>query len=111
MASARRCGQRGIVSENPMSIHRIAALMTSFNRRDSTLRSLTALVRQQGAADFALHVFLVVDGSTDGTADAVQSAFPEVRVLQGDGSLYWNGGMRMAYAAAMQESFDAYLFL
>jgi GT2 family glycosyltransferase len=94
-----------------MPIHQIAVLMTSFNRRDSTLRSLAALSRQQRTADFALHVFLVDDGSSDGTADAVQSALPEVRVLQGDGSLYWNGGMRMAFAAALQESFDAYLLL
>ena len=85
--------------------------MTSFNRRESTLSSLAALTRQQRAADFALQVFLVDDGSTDGTADAVQSAFPEVRVLRGDGTLYWNGGMRMAFAAALQESFDAYVFL
>lgn len=85
--------------------------MTSFNRRESTLRSLAALNRQQRAADVALHVFLVDDGSSDGTADAVRSAFPEVRILQGDGSLYWNGGMRMVFAAALQESFDAYVFL
>ncbi len=85
--------------------------MTSFNRCESTLRSLAALTRQQRAADFALQVFLVDDGSTDGTADAVQSAFPEIRVLQGDGTLFWNGGMRMAFAAALQESFDAYVLL
>jgi GT2 family glycosyltransferase len=94
-----------------MSIRRIAVLMTSFNRREPTMRSLAALTRQQRAADFTLQVFLVDDGSTDGTADAVHSAFPEIRVLQGDGSLFWNGGMRMAFAAAVQESFDAYVLL
>ena len=111
MASNLHCGQRGVESESPLSIRRIAVLMTSFNRCESTLRSLAALTRQQRAADFTLQVFLVDDGSTDGTANAVQSAFPEIRVLQGDGSLFWNGGMRMAFAAALQESFDAYVLL
>jgi GT2 family glycosyltransferase len=111
MASGLHCGQRGVESESLVSIRRIAVLMTSFNRCESTLRSLAALTRQQRAADFTLQVFLVDDGSTDGTADAVQSAFPEIRILQGDGSLFWNGGMRMAFAAALQESFDAYVLL
>lgn len=99
------------MSETPMTIQRIAVLMTSFNRREFTLRSLAALHGRQSAANITWRVFLVDDGSTDGTTDAVRAAFPEVRVLQGDGSLYWNGGMRMAFAAALKESFDAYLFL
>lgn len=97
--------------ENPMSIDRIAVLMTSFNRRDSTLRSLTALLHQRDTAAVDLRVFLVDDGSADGTSSAVQAAFPDVHLLRGDGSLYWNGGMRMAFAAAMQQSFDAYVLL
>ena len=109
--ASRRPRRNSSDSERRMQIYRLAVLMTSFNRRESTLRSLAALDGQRHAADVALHVFLVDDGSTDGTADAVRSAFPDVRVLQGDGSLYWNGGMRMAFAAAMQESFDAYMLL
>jgi hypothetical protein len=32
-------------------------------------------------------------------------------VLGGDGSLFWNGGMRLAYADAMRSDFDYYLWL
>ncbi|HVZ84595.1 MAG TPA: glycosyltransferase family 2 protein [Terracidiphilus sp.] len=93
------------------SMHRIAVLMTCFNRRVHTLRALEALAGQKDIGDVRLTVFLVDDGSRDGTADAVRAAFPAVRVLQGDGALYWNGGMRMAFAAAFAEGFDGYLLL
>jgi GT2 family glycosyltransferase len=85
--------------------------MTSFNRRELTLRSLGSLYRQKREPDVLFMVFLVDDGCTDGTAEAVLSQFPDVNILRGDGSLFWNGGMRMAFAAAMQANFDAYLFL
>jgi len=94
-----------------MPIHTIAVLMTSFNRREVTLNSLAALFRQQNAERIQITVFLVNDGSTDGTGEAVNVLFPRVRVLQGDGMLFWNGGMWLAFDTAMQESFDAYLFL
>ena len=58
-------------------------------------------------------VFLVDDGSTDGTADGVIAEFPSVRVIRGDGSLYWAKGMRKAWEAAVDEmqDWDGYLWL
>lgn len=93
-----------------MPIHRVAVLMTSFNRRELTLASLASLFQQRGAEDIQLSVFLVDDGCTDGTADAVRSSFPQVHVLHGDGTLFWNGGMRVAFDAAMKTAFDAYIW-
>ena len=93
-----------------MSIRRIAALATSFNRKELTLASLQSLFDQRGVADIELTVFLVDDGSKDGTGEAVAARFPQVRLLYGDGNLYWVGGMRKALDAAMQEEFDAYLW-
>ncbi len=90
---------------------RVAVLMTSFNRKESTLQSLRRLFAQRGIDELRLSVFLVDDGSTDGTSDAVGAEFPEVRLLHGDGTLYWNRGMRMAFEAALRAEFDAYLFL
>jgi GT2 family glycosyltransferase len=94
-----------------MSINRIAVLMTSYNRREVTLSSLAALFQQRGSDHLQITTFLVDDGCTDGTGDAVRSGFPQVRVLQGDGTLFWNGGMRMAFDAALKEGFDAYILL
>jgi len=94
-----------------MPIRRIAVLITSFNRREFTLNSLASLLRQRKEERVHFSVFLVDDGSTDGTGEAVRFEFPDVRLLQGDGTLFWNGGMRMAFGAALREPFDAYLFL
>ncbi|MDR3742413.1 MAG: glycosyltransferase family 2 protein [Terracidiphilus sp.] len=94
-----------------MITRRIAVLMTSFNRREFTLRALRRLFAQRGVDDVRVTVFLVEDGCTDGTGDAVCAEFTDVRVLHGDGSLYWNRGMRMAFAAALDEGYDAYLLL
>ena len=99
------------MSEYRMSIRRLAVLMTSFNRRDLTLRSLSALYGQRMKQDIALETYLVEDACTDGTAEAVHRQFPMVRLLHGNGSLYWNGGMRLAFAYAMRDKHDAYLLL
>jgi GT2 family glycosyltransferase len=59
----------------------------------------------------ALDAFVLDDASSDGTAAAVAEEFPEVTVLHGNGKLYWNGGMRRAFAAAMAGDFDYYLWM
>jgi GT2 family glycosyltransferase len=94
-----------------MKSKQIAVLITSFNRRESTLKSLTTLFQQRQLDGAHLSVILVDDGSTDGTQAAVMANFPEVRVLHGDGTLFWNGGMRMAFGAALPEQYDHYLLL
>ncbi|QQN72997.1 glycosyltransferase family 2 protein [Croceicoccus sp. YJ47] len=94
-----------------MTDAKIAVLMTCFNRRALTLACLATLAGQDGFDPSAL--FLVDDGSSDGTGDAVREAFPEAQVIQGTGSLFWNGGMRLAWDTATRDprSFDFYLWL
>ncbi|MFC5498387.1 glycosyltransferase family 2 protein [Caenimonas terrae] len=89
----------------------IAVLMTCHNRREKTLACLDALFGSDRVIDAAFEVFLVDDGSTDGTGDAVKASYPAVHVITGDGNLYWNGGMRVAFGGAMQTGFDFYLWL
>jgi GT2 family glycosyltransferase len=85
--------------------------MTCFNRRETTLRCLRALLGGDVPAGTELTVFLLDDASPDGTADVVRRALPEVRVLHGTGSLFWSGGMRQAWRTAMEQGFDDYLWL
>jgi GT2 family glycosyltransferase len=46
-----------------------------------------------------------------GTTARVAAEFPEVTVLHGNGKLYWNGGMRRAFAAAIAGDYDYYLWV
>lgn len=90
---------------------RLAILLTCHNRRDTTLACLRALHACPLPPEWAFDVFLVDDGSTDGTGSAVRRAFPATIVIDGDGTLFWNGGMRMAFARAMEQDYPAYLWL
>jgi GT2 family glycosyltransferase len=89
---------------------RIAAVMTVFNRKALTLECLGSL-RAQRVPGGTLDVFVVDDGSTDGTSEAVAQRHPDVRVIRGDGTLYWNGGMRRALDEAMAGDYDYYLWM
>ncbi len=87
----------------------IAVLMTCHNRRATTLRGLQNLFAQDLPDGCALKVYLTDDGCTDGTGDAVRQEFPEVKVLSGDGNLFWTGGTQLAWDAARPADF--YLWL
>jgi GT2 family glycosyltransferase len=95
----------------PMSNPTIATLITCYNRKQKTLDCLAALVGQSTRSTVTLSIYLVDDGSTDGTAVAVAAAYPQVTILAGDGNLYWNGGMRLAFAKALERDYDYYLWL
>lgn len=94
-----------------MQTKRIAVLLTCFNRKQKTLDCLEALHHQQLPADVKLEVYLVDDGSTDGTSEAVKGIYPEVHIFAGNGSLYWGGGMRFAWEEALKDDADFYLWL
>lgn len=86
--------------------------MTVHNRRDATLACLRALFGQHGrGTHFDLEVFLVDDGSTDGTGQAVTGEFPEITLIAADGSLYWAAGMALAERYAAGTDPVAYLWL
>lgn len=91
----------------------ICAVLTCYNRKAKTQACLENLYRAaECIADrVRLHVIVTDDGSTDGTAEMLRTRFPEVEVMRGDGSLFWNGGMRVAFGRALEESHDFYLWV
>jgi GT2 family glycosyltransferase len=94
-------------------IPNIAVLITTHNRKEFTLRCLESLFSQDGLnVDFKFNVFLVDDGSTDGSKDAIEILFPEINILNGNGSLFWNRGMRYAWENAIKKNdFDFFIWL
>jgi GT2 family glycosyltransferase len=70
------------------------------------------LFLQEISKNLLLDVYLVDDGSTDGTTEAVKRDFPSVKIIAGDGNLYWNRGMYVAWeAAANTKTYDYFLWL
>lgn len=89
----------------------LAVIMACHNRREHTLSCLRALNRQTIFSDLIVEVYLLDDGSTDGTSDAIKAEFPDVHILEGDGTLFWNRGMYESFSAAIRQGFDYYLWL
>ncbi|NDP28017.1 MAG: glycosyltransferase family 2 protein [Flavobacterium sp.] len=90
----------------------IAVLLTCHNRKDKTLTCLQALYECVVPENYSFEVFLVDDGSTDGTGERVKSDFPDVTIILGDGNLYWNRGMYKAWETASNtKGYDFYVWL
>lgn len=96
---------------NPPNDINIAVLLACHNRREQTLECLRSLGRQHLSGDIRQSVTLLDDGSSDGTAEAVLLEFPEATILRGDGSLFWCGGMRLAWSSAAISNPDYFLLL
>ena len=90
---------------------KIAVIMTVHNRRDTTVECLKRLYQQNNIDDINLDVYLTDDGCTDGTPEAIREHFPSVNIIQGDGTLFWNRGMYMAWKEAAKKDYDYYLWL
>ena len=84
---------------------KVLGLMTCFNRKEKTMKALKGLMDGNPSISFS---FIVADdGSTDGTYEALKE-IPEVLIMEGDGNLFYSGGMRIAIAEAKkrEESYD-----
>lgn len=101
----------GVLDSDRAIRTRIGVVVTCFNRRETTLRALRALRLAADPAVIDYHVYLVDDASPDGTGDAVRADFPEATVIEGNGSLYWNQGMRRSWQEALRHEPDYYLWL
>lgn len=86
---------------------KIAALLTCFNRKNKTLACLKSLF----SIVTDCHIYLVDDGSTDGTSEAIKQTYPQVHIIQGNGNLFWSRGMYTAWKEAIKGSYDFYLWL
>lgn len=90
---------------------RIAVILACYNRRQNTIACLDAVLAQQELDDATLALYITDDASTDGTAAALQARYPGATLLAGSGALFWNGGMRLAWSAAMRGDYDYFLWL
>ncbi|MEO8041486.1 MAG: glycosyltransferase family 2 protein [Acidobacteriota bacterium] len=84
---------------------RIEVVTPVHNRKELTLRCLESL-KQAELAGIDLHVIVVDDGSTDGTAEALAKQFPHVTVIVGDGNLWYTAGTNVGLKTALENDPD-----
>jgi GT2 family glycosyltransferase len=93
-----------------MKVSNIAILFTSYNRREKTINFLESLMHNEFFDKFNADIYMLDDGSTDGTGDAVREKFPHVNMVTGTGNLFWAGGMRKIWRHALaQKEYDVFL--
>jgi len=95
-----------------------AVILTVYNRREVTLQGLRSLYsaigflqKKQPEANYKFDIYMTDDGCTDGTGEAVRKEFPDVHIIQGDGTLYWSGGMRKAWQTAIDSGIEYGFYL
>lgn len=92
---------------------KIAVLIACHNRLNKTKKCLNKLFNQKNKKNFFLSVFLVDDGSTDGTEKFIKKKYPNLNLIKGDGNLYWARSMNLAWKNAMNDehNYDYFLLL
>ena len=88
-------------------MNKTAVLLTCFNRKKHTLTCLNQLFFLSQEID----VYVVDDNSSDGTSAAILEQFPDVHLIKGNGNLFWNRGMHLAWKHASKHKYDFYLWL
>ncbi len=78
-----------------------ALVIPVYNRRETTLQCLKSLSRIN-RENLDVKIFIVDDGSTDGTGDAVKANYPDVELISGDGTLHYAAGTNRGIEAALR---------
>lgn len=86
----------------------LKVIVPTHNRWEEARVALACLMRSE-YRDF--EVVLVEDGCTDGTAENCREEFPAVRVLHGDGNLWWSGAINLGLEYALKGGADAVVWL
>ena len=76
---------------------KIIALATCHNRKKYTINSISSLYKSIFSHNIELKIYIVDDGSTDGTTKAIKKKFKDVNIIVGNGNLFWCRGMLHGY--------------
>jgi len=91
--------------EKSKTLKKVELVIPVYNRRETTLQALRSLSRIADT-NLNVHIIVVDDGSTDGTGEAIRRDFPEVQIVEGDGTLHYAAGTNRGIAAALERQPD-----
>lgn len=93
-----------LMPSSPMSTPPlVACVILNRNRRDDTLECLRSL---EGGTYANLRIVVLDCGSTDGSVEAVRSAFPGVRIIELERNLGYAGNNNVGMRAAVEAGAD-----
>lgn len=81
----------------------IIPVFNGINFTKTCLKSLFELIPASELSENDFNVIVIDDGSKDGTAQWIRDNYPSVRLIYGDGSLWWSGGINKGVIYALKE--------
>ena len=90
------------MTENKLKVELVIPV---YNRRETTLQALRSLAKIDKTG-LDIHIIIVNDASTDGTKEAISRNFPDVQIVQGDGTLHYAAGTNRGISAALRRNPD-----
>ncbi len=79
----------------------IHVIIPVYNRLKKTITCLKSLEKQNIYKD--LRIIIVNDGSNDGTKEYITKNFPQINIINGDGSLFWGGAINLGIEYALKK--------
>jgi GT2 family glycosyltransferase len=98
-----------MVISQQQSLNSSYLILPVHNRKAITLKCLAHL-KNQGDLN-AYRIVVVDDGSTDGTAQAITYQYPTVKLLEGNGDLWWTGAIRVGMEYAFSQGANYCIWL
>lgn len=87
---------------------KVYILLAIHNRKELTLECLACLHNQTYSN---YQIVVVDDGSTDGSKEAILTAYPQTKIILGDGSLWWTASMNKGLEYILSVAHDNDLVL
>lgn len=79
----------------------IYVLIPVFNRIELTKKCIKSIKRQSVSDE--LTIYVVDDGSTDGTSEWILNKHPDIKLLYGSGALFWGGAIHYGIEVILKE--------
>ena len=77
---------------------KIQIILCSHNRSEKTIACIASLMKQT-LLNYQCAITLFDDGSKDATPEKIQTLFPQINLIEGDGNQFWCRSMCLAYQA------------
>lgn len=94
---------------------KIAIVIPIYNRLEITKSGLLnihlALLNVKENSQFNFDVIIVDDGSDDGSSEWIKENYPAIKILRGDGNLWWTGSVDLGSRVAVNELGYDYVLL
>ena len=87
---------------------KVSAIIAIHNGIDYTLKFLESLKKTDWKN---LEIIIIDDGSTDNSAAVVSKLYPEIKIISGDGNLWWTKSMNLGFKYAIENKADYILIL